>query len=80
MYIRTVLIIGESNSYDYAFEFKSSNLRFGPGVTKEVGQDLINMGVSKVCVITDSNLVNLPPVSKTLDVSKTNQIHMFFFF
>ena len=38
-------------SKDYAFEFKSSNLRFGRGVTSEVGMDVINM--IKKCVISD---------------------------
>ena len=30
-------------------------------------QDCKNMGASNVCVMTDSNLVNLPPVKAVLD-------------
>jgi len=32
----------------------ASSIRFGPGVTKEVGMDFKNMGAKKVCVVTDS--------------------------
>ena len=39
-------------SKDYAFEFKSSNLRFGRGVTQEVGADLVNMNAKNVFFIS----------------------------
>ncbi|ETO27853.1 hypothetical protein RFI_09279 [Reticulomyxa filosa] len=52
---------------DYAFEFKSSNLRFGGGVTKEVGMDLKNMGCKKICVITDERMAKLRPVLTTVE-------------
>ena len=52
---------------DYAFEFKSSNLRFGRGVTQEVGGDLLNWNAKSVLVVTDPNMVNLPPMKATLD-------------
>lgn len=44
-----------------------SNIRYGAGVTREVGMDMNNLGAKKVCVMTDPNLVNLPPVKATLD-------------
>lgn len=31
----------------------ASSIRFGPGVTKEVGMDFKNMGAKRVCVVTD---------------------------
>ena len=34
-----------------------SSIRYGPGVTEEVGMDFENMGAKKVAVITDKNLV-----------------------
>lgn len=37
----------------------SSSIRFGPGVTKEVGMDFANMGAKRVCVVTDSTVRNL---------------------
>ena len=53
--------------YDYAFEMAASNIRFGPGTTREVGMDLAEMGVKRVMVLTDSNLSKLPPVEKVLE-------------
>lgn len=44
---------------EYAFEMAASSIRFGPGVTKEVGMDLTNMGAKKVCVVTDSTVRRL---------------------
>ena len=35
-----------------------SSIRYGPGVTEEVGMDFENMGAKKIAVITDKNLVN----------------------
>ena len=56
-----------AKSYDYAFEFKSSNLRFGAGVTRELGADVVNMGLKNILLITDANMAKLPPVRTALD-------------
>ena len=37
----------------------ASSIRFGPGVTKEVGMDFRNMGAKRVCVVTDSTVRRL---------------------
>ncbi|EJD01503.1 iron-containing alcohol dehydrogenase 1 [Fomitiporia mediterranea MF3/22] len=47
---------------EYAFEVAASNLRFGEGVTLEVGMDLKNMNPRKVGVFTDPNVAKLPPM------------------
>ena len=47
---------------DTAFQMGASNLRFGVGTTREIGMDLSDMGLERVLVITDPNLVDLPPV------------------
>ncbi|XP_045717027.1 hydroxyacid-oxoacid transhydrogenase, mitochondrial isoform X2 [Phyllostomus hastatus] len=52
---------------DYAFEMAVSNIRYGAGVTKEVGMDLQNMGAKNVCMMTDKNLSRLPPVQIVMD-------------
>lgn len=48
---------------DTAFEMATSNLRFGAGVTGEVGMDLADMGARHVLVLTDRRLAALPPVA-----------------
>lgn len=62
-------------STDYAFEMACSNIRYGPGVTKEVGMDMQNLGSSNVCVMVDPNLVGLPPVKETLDSLHRHNVH-----
>ncbi|XP_018613159.2 hydroxyacid-oxoacid transhydrogenase, mitochondrial [Scleropages formosus] len=52
---------------DYAFEMTSSNIRYGEGVTKEIGMDLQNLGARNVCVMTDRTMSCLPPVRAVLD-------------
>lgn len=37
----------------------ASSIRFGPGVTKEVGMDFKNMGSKRVCVVTDATVDKL---------------------
>jgi hydroxyacid-oxoacid transhydrogenase len=51
---------------EYAFEVAASNLRFGDGVTAEVGMDLKNMKARKVGVFTDPNVSQLTPMKTTL--------------
>ena len=52
---------------EYAFEIATSNLRFGPGTTREVGMDLAEMGIKRVMVLTDPNLAKLRPVETVLE-------------
>jgi alcohol dehydrogenase class IV len=47
---------------DYAFETAASAVRFGPGVTGEIGMDLADLGVRRALVVTDATLARLPPV------------------
>lgn len=49
-----------------AFEMAASSVRFGVGVTREVGLDLKDLGVRTALVITDPNLARLPPVQTVL--------------
>ncbi|XP_029867388.1 hydroxyacid-oxoacid transhydrogenase, mitochondrial isoform X2 [Aquila chrysaetos chrysaetos] len=52
---------------DYAFEMAISNIRYGEGVTKEIGMDLQNLGARRVCLMTDKNLSQFPPVNAVLN-------------
>mgnify|MGYP002031411298 CR=1 FL=1 len=60
-------------STDYAFEMGTSNLRFGPGSTREVGMDLSEMGIRRVLLVADPNLTELPPVQTAIaSIEKEN--------
>jgi hydroxyacid-oxoacid transhydrogenase len=52
---------------DTAFEMAVSSVRFGVGVTREVGMDLKEMGAQSVLVLTDPLLAGLPPVRTVLE-------------
>ncbi|CAL1278252.1 unnamed protein product [Larinioides sclopetarius] len=52
---------------EYAFEMTCSSVRYGPGVTQELGMDLQNMKSKNVLLMTDPNISKLPPVTKALD-------------
>jgi hydroxyacid-oxoacid transhydrogenase len=52
---------------DTSFEMAASSVRFGAGVTREVGMDLADMGVHRVLVVADPALSALPPVHAVRD-------------
>jgi hydroxyacid-oxoacid transhydrogenase len=52
---------------DSIFEMAASNVRFGAGVTREVGMDLAEIGVRRALVVTDPIVARLPPVSAVLE-------------
>jgi hydroxyacid-oxoacid transhydrogenase len=45
---------------DTAFQLSTSNLRFGPGTTREVGMDLEDMGLKRTLLVIDPRLLDLP--------------------
>ena len=51
---------------DTAYEIATSNIRFGPGTTKEIGMDLKDRGLQRVMVLTDPNLREQAPVQTAL--------------
>jgi hydroxyacid-oxoacid transhydrogenase len=54
-------------SNETAFEMAGASVRFGAGVTREVGMDLQDMGARRVLVLTDPQVAELPPVQSVLD-------------
>lgn len=51
---------------DTAYEIATSNIRFGPGTTKEIGMDIKDRGLKRVMVLTDPNLREQTPVQTAL--------------
>lgn len=58
--------------HDRAFEMATSNIRFGPGITAEVGMDLGDMGARQVLVFVDPALAE--PMSLLLESLDANDI------
>ena len=52
--------------FETAFTMDTSSIKFGPGVTREVGHDMQQLGAKRVMVVTDPNLANSEPVAVTL--------------
>ncbi len=50
-----------------AFDMAASSVRFGAGVTREVGMDLADMGVRRVLVVADPAVSALAPVRIVLE-------------
>lgn len=48
---------------DTAFEMATSGIRYGAGITAEVGMDLADMGLHRVLVVTDANLAGSESVA-----------------
>jgi hydroxyacid-oxoacid transhydrogenase len=59
---------------DIAFEMAVSSVRFGVGVTREVGMDLADMGAKLVLVVTDPVVGQLAPVRTVLDSLDHNRV------
>lgn len=64
----------EPQQKEYAFEMAASNIRYGPGVTKEVGMDFKNLGIERVALFTDSNLLNMLPVKTAVEALESQGI------
>lgn len=64
----------QDGARDIAFEMAASAVRFGIGVTREVGMDLAELGTRLVLVITDPTVSRLPPVHTVLESLESNRI------
>jgi hydroxyacid-oxoacid transhydrogenase len=64
---------------EIAFEMATSSVRFGPGVTREVGMDLADLGVRRALVITDALLSRMRPVEVVLESLAENHVEAVLF-
>src|SRR3984893_17382104 len=48
------------------FTMDSSSIKFGPGATREVGEDMQALGARRVMVVTDPRIARLEPVALAL--------------
>jgi hydroxyacid-oxoacid transhydrogenase len=56
-----------SATREIAFEMAVSSVRYGTGVTREVGMDLAELGVRRALVLTDPIVGKLPPLHTVLE-------------
>ena len=54
-------------TFESAFTMDTSSIKYGPGVTREVGYDMTQLGAKRVAVVTDPNLSNSEVVEVVLD-------------
>jgi hydroxyacid-oxoacid transhydrogenase len=66
-------------THDYAFEMATAAVRFGFGVTREVGAELADQGKQHTLVFTDANLRSLPPLATVLESLEEHRIRFSIF-
>jgi hydroxyacid-oxoacid transhydrogenase len=52
--------------WETAFTMDASSIKYGPGVTREVGHDMVQWGARRVMLVTDPYLAESEPVSVVL--------------
>lgn len=50
-------------TFETAFTMDTSSIKYGPGVTREVGYDMKQLGAKRIMVVTDPNLASSEPVA-----------------
>ena len=53
--------------FETAFTMDTSSIKYGPGVTREIGHDMAALGAKRVMVVTDPRLATLEPVAVVLE-------------
>jgi hydroxyacid-oxoacid transhydrogenase len=61
-------------AFETAFTMDTSSIKYGPGVTREVGHDMKELGTRRVMVVTDPNLTKSQSVSVTLEALRNEGI------
>ena len=52
---------------DTAFEMAVASVRFGTGVTSEIGMELVDRGLRRALIVTDPVVARLPPAQAVVD-------------
>jgi hydroxyacid-oxoacid transhydrogenase len=55
-----------ASPYETGFTMDTSSIKFGPGMTRELGYEVSRFGCRRVMVVTDERLAQLPPVDTVL--------------
>lgn len=61
-------------TFESAFSMDTSSIKYGPGITREVGYDMEELGAHRVMVVTDPRMANSEPVSLTLEALRRHGI------
>lgn len=61
-------------TFETAFTMDTSSIKYGPGVTREIGFDMKGLGATRVMVVTDPRLAESDPVRITLDALRAEGI------
>ena len=57
-----------------AVELAASSIRFGPGVTREIGMDLADAGLKRALIVTDPRVAKLPPTAAVIEALESERI------
>ncbi|MBX3011373.1 MAG: iron-containing alcohol dehydrogenase [Caldilineaceae bacterium] len=60
--------------FETAFTMDTSSIKYGPGVTREIGYDMAALGAKRVMVVTDPTLAQLEPVAVVLTALRNEGI------
>ena len=73
-------MVGEMNNLnETAFTIDSSSIKFGNGVTQEVGWELNRLNCKNIMVVTDPNMVDHISVQRTMDSISQNKLNAVLF-
>ena len=61
-------------TFETIFTMDSSSIKYGPGATRELGDDMAQLGARRVMVVTDPRLASSEPVAISLDSLRRNNI------
>ena len=61
--------------HDTAFQMAAANIRFGHGITREIGMDLTDMGAKRTMLVIDPVLIDAPVGETVTESLKKNRVN-----